>query len=482
MTSPVSIVREYSYAGAPTIKAFSKSPAFIRGLMGPFGSGKSSGCVLELVKWAKKQPLVDGRRRARFAVIRNTYGQLADTTIKTFLHWLPDGVFGTFNKSDHDYHLNRLDDLDVEILFRALDRPEQVANLLSLELTGAWVNEAREIPWAVIKALMGRVDRYPTRNMGGCVDPGIIMDTNPPDDDSWWFKLFEEKLIADGGGEVAIFKQPSGRAENAENLPNLSPKYYANLMTGADPDFIRVYVDGQYGFVKDGKPVFPEYNDSTHCAEIEPLKGVPIKCGWDFGLTPACVFTQLAPDGRWLILDEICGEDIGISTFADTVLDLRGERFDGCAFEDYGDPAGTQRSAMTADRDEKTCFDILRGKGIAIQPGEQNLTIRLESVRKPLNSMRNGKPQFAISPRCTMLRKGFMGRYQYKRVKVSGAGERFHDAPDKNDYSHPHDALQYVATKVFGGSVRGKEERRERDELESKKLREYNAKYALRMP
>jgi hypothetical protein len=76
--------------------------------------------------------------------IRNTYGQLAHTTIKTFLHWLPDRIFGTFNEGDHVYKLYQLDDLELEILFRALDRPEHVANLLSLELTGAWVNEARE--------------------------------------------------------------------------------------------------------------------------------------------------------------------------------------------------------------------------------------------------------------------------------------------------------------------------------------------------
>jgi hypothetical protein len=92
------IVRQYSYDSVPTIKRFSQSRAFIRGLMGPFGSGKSSGCVIELVRLAKRQLLVDGKRRARFACIRNTYGRLADTTIKTFLHWLPDGVFSTYAK------------------------------------------------------------------------------------------------------------------------------------------------------------------------------------------------------------------------------------------------------------------------------------------------------------------------------------------------------------------------------------------------
>jgi hypothetical protein len=458
MTETKVFHRDYTYRSVPTIKRFSQSPAFIRGLMGPFGSGKSSGCVIELVKWAKMQPLIDGKRRARFACIRNTYGQLADTTIKTFLYWLPDRVFGTYRERDHSYRLNRLDDLDVEFLFRALDRPEHVANLLSLDLTGAWVNEAREVPYAIIKALKGRVDRYPPRAEGGCIRPGIIMDTNPPDDDSWWYKLFEERKEEDIGA-VEIFKQPSARSPDAENLPNLSPNYYANLMKGSDADFIKVYVDGLYGLVKDGKPVYPEYNDQIHCnADLEPIQGVPIKRGWDFGLTPAVEFTQVLPDGRFIVFDELCGDDIGISTFADEVIRRSSERWKGFDFEDYGDPAGEQRSAMSADKDEKTCFDILQGKGIKIQAGEQNLTIRLESVRKPLNTLRNGKPQLQIHPRCEILRKGFRGRYQYKRIHVAGSSERYHDEPEKNAYSHPHDGLQYVATRSFAAQVRGTQE------------------------
>ena len=53
------------------------------------------------MKWGKRQHVVKGTRRARFAVIRDTYPQLNDTTIRTFLHWLPDRVFGTYNKGDH---------------------------------------------------------------------------------------------------------------------------------------------------------------------------------------------------------------------------------------------------------------------------------------------------------------------------------------------------------------------------------------------
>jgi hypothetical protein len=134
------------------------------------------------------------------------------------------------------------------------------------------------------------------------------------------------------------------------------------------------------------------------------------------------------------------------------------QRFLNFAVEDYGDPAGQQRSAMTADRGARTCFDILQGRGISIQPTEQNLTARLESVRKPLNTLIAGHPQLQLSPRCVRLRKGFAGRYQFRRVKVAGSAERYHDEPDKNEFSHPHDALQYVATAVYGNVVRGRKE------------------------
>jgi hypothetical protein len=441
----------YRYANVGTILDFAQSDKFVRGLMGPFGSGKSSGCVMELVRIARKQPLVNGVRRSRFAIIRNTYRQLQDTAIRTVHDWLPPRLYGTYFKSDSIYVLDRLDpELYIEVLYRALDRPEQVANLLSLELTAAWVNEGREVPLAVIKALKGRVGRFPAVRDGGCVDPGIIMDTNPPDEESWWWEMFEN----DPAHNVVLFKQPSGLSPEAENVKNLPAKYYENLSEGEDEAFINVYVHGKYGFVRDGKPVYPDYNDEVHCTTFEINPDLPIKRGWDFGLTPACVFTQVSASGRFLVFDEMVAEDLGISRFSDAVLLHCSETYPNAEFEDYGDPAGKQR----AETDEKTCFQVLHGKGINIKSGKQSVTLRIECVNKPLNTLLEGKPQLLVHPRCKVVRRGFQGRYQYKRVKITGAAERYHDKPDKNDFSHPHDALQYVATKVFANAVQGKKD------------------------
>lgn len=438
----------FDYKDVPTIKKFSECDKFIRGLMGPFGSGKSSGCVMELIKLAAQQPKqADGIRRSRFAVIRNTYPQLRDTTIRTVHDWLPPIYFGQWKATENIYIVDKLaPDLYFELWFRALDRPEQVANLLSAEYTAVWVNEAREVPWAIIKALFGRVGRYPPAKDGGCVRPGLIMDTNPPDDESWWYELFEVKRPSN----AAIFKQPGGRSPEAENLPNLRKGYYEDLCAGADEDFIRVYVDGQYGYVREGKPVYPEYVDQVHCMEVEPVKGVTIYRGWDFGLTPACVFAQIMPDGRFLVFDEMTADTVSIADFADAVLE-HSAMYDA-PFADIGDPAGAQRTA--ANVDIASCFDILHGRNIMIEPGEQAIPIRVGAVKKLLNTMIGGKPRLIVHPRCRKLRKGFQGRYQYKRLKIAGAEEKYHDTPDKNSYSHPHDALQYVAAKLFGGDLR----------------------------
>ena len=448
----------YSYKDAPTLKAFSKSDAFIRGLMGPLGGGKSSACVIEIIRRGLAQrPGKDRVRRTRWLVVRNTYKQLEDTTIKTFLQWLPANLYGKWTPSDHNYLITGFPGAEIEVLFRALDRPDHVRNVLSLELTGAWINEAREVPWAIVEALQGRVTRFPAKRDGGATWTGIFMDTNPPDVDSKWFKFFEETDHSEAVSEMAkfipgmtlekyyaIFKQPSGLGVEAENLSNLDTGYYQRLIGGKSEEWINVYLKGEYGFVVEGRPIYPEYYDSIHCKEVSTVSGSPVYRGFDFGLTPACVFAQMTPSGQFIVVDELVSDSMGIDRFSDIVLEHTAKEFHGRVFVDIGDPAGQQR----AQTDEKTCYQILASKGIDIWPGKQDLTIRIESVRKPLSRLiARGQPGFLLHPRCKTLRKGFLGAYCYRRKQVSG--EHYDPKPEKNMYSHCHDALQYIATEIF---------------------------------
>lgn len=404
-------------------------------------SGKSSGCVMEIIRRAHEQaPSQDGIRRTRWAIIRSSFPQLKDTTIRTVFDWLPVSVFGEYSITNHNFIITKFPGVQIELMFRALDRPEQVANLLSLELTGAWVNEAREVNWEIIDALDGRINRYPGKKDGGCTWCGIIMDTNPPDENSEWYKYFEVKRPS----TAAIFKQPSGLSPQAENLKNLAKDYYKTLAIGKNDQYVRVYIEGKYGYTQEGKAVIEQYNDNVHVALsiIQPMEDVPLITGWDWGLNPTLILAQITPRGKLLILDEFGSDGMGLRQFLQNIVQpqLRMNYFGVPIQGGYGDPAGASR----APTDESTCYEVLRELGFKnILPCPTNALLpRIAAVEGLLTKMIDGEPALVISPKCVMLRKGLNGGYH--RQRIPGTQNEYSDQPFKNVYSHYLDALQYL--------------------------------------
>lgn len=477
-------IKTYSYKYVQTVKRFNADLAFITALMGPFGSGKSSGCVIKLVERAMAQtPSPDGIRRTRWAIVRNSYPQLRDTTIPTTLEWVGD--LGEHRQTDYDFILNKLvapdgSPVEAKFHFRALDKPQDIKNLLSLELTGAWFNEVREIPKRIVDAMRGRVGRYPKmdleRDFHGASWYGIIMDTNPPDTDHWFYKLFEVDrplfcpicrdkqggviLLVDGKCPkcrktdgvpfVSIHKQPSGRSDLAENLPHLQPGYYANLAAGMDKDFIRVYVDGGYGYVSDGKPVYSMFDDDKHVAK-EVLKAdsrYPLIIGFDnTGRDQAAIICQYMPNGQFRVLHEFIVTDTGTRALVrEIVRPFIISNYSGARLILTGDPAGVRKG----DTDDRDTFQEIRDCfGMDATPARSNsLAPRLNSVESLLKKYL-GKENYGmlISPGCPMIIKGFRGEYRMRRLQIIGQ-ERFTDKPEKNLVSHGHDALQYACMAV----------------------------------
>lgn len=431
---------DIDYKSTTTGKAFHKSDAFIRTIIGPIGSGKSVCCCIEILKKAIEQEAYNGYRRSRWVIIRNTYRELIDTTMRTWFDWIPPSS-GNMKKQDMEFVMTFMlpDETIVicQVLFRALDRPNDIKKLLSLELTGGWINEVREIPKQVLDMLVGRVGRYPAKRQGGPSWWGVIMDTNPPDEDHWYYRMFEEDLP----DNCTIHHQPSGLSDEAENVENLPPDYYTNMMAGKDPEWVKVYVHGEYGYISDGMPVVPEFKDHVHVAseKIPYQDKKPLEIGVDFGRSPAAVFGQEI-NGQMRIIDELITEGISATMFASLLAERIRGFYPGAKIHATGDPAGDNQGEQIDD----TCIDILRNQGIPIDPAHSNnFTIRRNAVVKPLTSLTmQGEPQMIISPTCTNLRKALNGGYMYKRVQTSG--EVFQNKPDKNHHSHCAEALQYL--------------------------------------
>jgi len=428
--------------------------------MGPFGSGKSVGCCAEIIRRCSEQAKgPDGFRRSRWAVVRNSYRELEDTTVKTWHDWFPPEM-GRWRESKMVQEIN-VGDVRAEILFRSLDKADDIKKLLSLELTGAWVNEAREL-WAfsIIKALRGRLGRYPSMRDG--VGPswyGLIMDTNPPDEDHWWYRTFEE----DRPKGWQIFRQPGGRSAEAENLANLVPDYYEAMCQGADDAWISVYVDANYGFVQDGRPMYPEYQDSIHTSPtvLEYRPELTLYLGLDFGLTPAAVFAQQQEDGQWQCIDELVTDDMGAERFAGEITLRIKQSYPQAAQSNKrlivtGDPSGSNR----AQTDEKKIFEVLEAAGLRANPAWTNdPLVRHDALAGPMKRLTMaGRPGILVSPKCKMFRKGLAGGYKMRRLQVVGS-ERYADSPEKNIYSHVCEAGEYLmmgageGDRVVGGGI-----------------------------
>lgn len=457
-----------SYKASKTAAKLHKSPALFRGLLGPIGSGKSVSCCWELFRLAQHQaPNSEGIRKSRWAIIRQTYPELKSTTIKTWQDWFPPDIcpikFDAPITGCMTLDLPDGTTLEMELFFLALERPEDVKKLLSLELTGGWVNEAREVPKAIIDGLLGRIGRYPSKRDGGHTRKCVIADTNPPDDDHWWYKFAEEETPDDW----AFFQQPPALLQlndgtyvpnpEAENIEHLQDGYgyYLDQVAGKDPEWIKVYLLGQYGTIQDGRPVYgSSFNDSWHTSTIGllPVRSTPIVLALDFGLTPAAVFLQQMPGGQIRCLEEVVTESSGARQLCRNELIPRiRDKYRDREIIVTGDPAGTQR----AQTDEQTVYEILEaelGKLVReIIPAETNsLEARLDAVKQALNRNVDGKPMFLLSKDCASLRKGFKGGYKFRRINKAGNSERYTDTPDKNKYSHPHDALQYGMLFLMG--------------------------------
>lgn len=196
------------YNAEPTLAKFHASDAFIRGVMGPVGSGKSVGMCMEIIRRAIQQRCFRDTniRKSKWGVVRNTFGELKTTTIRTWLEWVPEtlGKMTWGSPIVHSVTIPLPDGtvVELEVIFRSLDKPSDIGKLKSLDLTGLFINEVCEEPKAILDMGGARVGRFPAKKDGGCTWCGIIMDTNAMDTDHWYYILAEKDLTTDRGRKV----------------------------------------------------------------------------------------------------------------------------------------------------------------------------------------------------------------------------------------------------------------------------------------
>jgi hypothetical protein len=110
---------------------------------------------------------------------------------------------------------------------------------------------------------------------------------------------------------------------------------------------------------------------------------------------------------------------------------------------DVVDPSGFYRS----DTDERSCVAIMANEPYNLRPipGVQNPVARRNSVIKFLQRSVKKSPALLVDAKhCPMIVKGFDGGFHFARNRSGQWREMW----EKNEYSHPHEALQYICTRI----------------------------------
>jgi hypothetical protein len=428
------------YIPPVSVQDFIRSEKFVSLIVGPVGSGKTTAAIFKvLYHAARMKAQADGIRRSRCVVIRNTRGQLSDTTIPSFQTWF-DTDIATFLKTDMKMML-KVGDVECELLFRGMDDQQDIRKLLSLEVSFALLDEYREIPQSIFDAVQGRVGRYPSRAKGGCVkDDGspnhhVFGASNPPDFDTFW-----EQVLSLPPDNTSVHFQPSGLSAEADWLDNLIDGYYVNLQQGKTQDWIDVYINSKFGKSLSGQPVFRAFDRKQHVSPtaLHHLNSHahPLIIGFDCGLTPAATISQVDYSGRLVTYESLTSEGMGAMRFSrEKLKPLLAARFPGMPSVIIGDPAGQQR----VQTDERTVFDILRAEGFKVIPAKTNfISARLTAVDSYLTRTIDSKSAVLIDPAAQSLITALAGRYRYK-VKNNGEVE------DKPDKTHPWSDVCFVA-------------------------------------
>lgn len=440
-------------------------------IRGPIGSGTSSCSCYKIAMIACEQEAwADGIRRSRWAIVRNTYAELRDTTLETWLNWFPEEIYGRVVRSRPMLHHMKWSDVEIQVFFLALDDDGDIKKLRSFEFTGFWFNELEYIPKSIFDEAESRTGRYPPKAEARSTWHGVIADMNAPPEEHWlpmmtaevpypdevphdkrqvwpndWgYHVQPNALIEQRGADGRM----TGYVENpgAENIRWLQDGYYLEKARGKSKEWIDSRLMNRIVTVVDGAAVWPMFSRETHTV-LTPLPFVPgdtVVVSLDFGRRPTAIVAQEI-NGRVQIQRELRDYGVGAATFAPALKKFLTQNYPGAVLQFTGDPKGQDRGQA----DERTAYDIFAAHGMKVTPAPvkgNNLETRLEVVAYALQHAPNGHSRVLISaPGCPTLVAGMAGKYHLKKLDTGEA------APVKDKYSDPCDCVGYLLVQLGDG-------------------------------
>lgn len=515
--------KRMTYRASRTGSAFLMSyddGVFFKCIRGPIGNGKSVLMCHYIVKKSQEQLTMEITEKgkkfkikwSRWLIMRHTLKSIKETAILTWNQW-----YGDKTKWKQDPYEGRYEDwlpdgtlVRIDFIVLASESPNILNDLQSLELSGAWVNEAVQSPYAVVSKVFTRLKRFnPVPHSKIQLKTfQVIMDTNSPNETNWWrrkeecekpkgwmFFVCPPAILEEIDPETGVMVYVPNDIEHAkkhgrrpaENVLEIDGgyhhgmSYWMDMLSALERDDIYRLLMNRFGLLMDGLGVFTDvYNPAVHrvsAADAVFQRGMPVVCGMDLGRTPAAAIGQMKLNGTLQIQREATcwnqrlnnnmgGLDrMDVVQFFDTkMLPILVNYYDypNCNLTIFADPAGKNFSeaysisAIERLRNERGVNIIPCDKVESLTSGEIDITngnntnIRISCVKSALRTR-----QLEISEACLMLCQGMAGKYCYPKehTRDGDGSERYKESPDKNEWSHICDGAQYLCLAVFKGKI-----------------------------
>jgi len=279
-------------------------PAKTKFYQGGVRSGKTHTAAAEVFR------VCNNYAGTRAFVGRKDFTALRESALETYLKLIPSEI-RNYNQQTHTITLRSNGS---QIIFADLKDWRKYG---SWELGICHLVEVMELSKQCYDMLDTRLSQkevpYQERKM--------ILDSNPVHQYHWAYKLRQERKN-DSDFYFQIFK-------TYEMIDILGEQYIANLEKKG-PRFVKIMLEGETGFLAEGDPVFKEFSEARHMAEqpFQPIPGLPIRKGYDVGWDcPACVWFQIDPRDRILVLACLVGSDMSTNDFGNEVLKFEQEHF-----------------------------------------------------------------------------------------------------------------------------------------------------------
>lgn len=312
------------------------------------------------------------------------------------------------------------------VLFGALERGHE--KYKSLEIHAYGLDEASQISEEAALILHGRIRATSV----GAPRFGLAV-SNPSSKLHWLYDWF---LRQPRPGHV-LFK-----ADPQENAVNLPPGYYDTLRTKYTPDMIKRYLDGEWGDIGAGDPVFPTFRVPVHVQSTPYQPGRELLVGIDYGFqSPGVVWAQRVGLDRLHVLKTWTPRRVDAYQLAQGIVARTKQWWPTAALPAcFAGPDGLHKR----DTNQKSSADILAGFGL--RPHARYLAVERgwNLIRHLLERDPAGAPRLTLEPDPinAPLIEALDGGLRYR-------ADREDEVEKTGVYDPVADALRYIVVHTF---------------------------------